>query len=142
MPDHHHIYNQETEQYELLIAGEDYQHNIMKAIRRIVPNLGGIHALDIGAGTGRLSCLLAPLVQSLIATDASQAMLDRASENLERVGTTNWKTIVADNHSLPIAPHSIDLVTAGWTICYSTNDHVEQAKHNLALIMKQLESIV
>src|SRR5690606_38773794 len=134
-PDHDHIYNHEAEQYELLIAAEDYQHNLKQAIHRIAPNLMGIHALDIGAGTGRLSCMLAPFVRSLIATDASQAMLDLAAENLKLAGAMNWKTIVADNHSLPIAAHSIDLVTAGWTICYSTNDFVEQAMYNLKRII-------
>ncbi|MEX1029690.1 MAG: class I SAM-dependent methyltransferase [Paenibacillaceae bacterium] len=142
MPDHNDIYQNETQQYELLIDREDYQHHIMKAIHRIVPNLEGLDVLDIGAGTGRLSCMLAPLVQSLIVTDTAEAMLDRATENLKRLGVANWQSYVADHRSLPITSQSVDLVTAGWTICYATNTHVELWEENLALIMKELERVL
>ena len=142
MPDHNNIYKNETEQYELLIAREDYQHNVLKAIHRIAPNLEGLDVLDIGAGTGRLSCMLAPLVQSLVMTDAAEAMLERATGNLKHLGVTNWQTYVADHRSLPIATHSVDLVTAGWTICYLTNTSVEQRRENLELIMKEIERVI
>jgi ubiquinone/menaquinone biosynthesis C-methylase UbiE len=142
VPDHNHIYKNEAEQYELLISKEDYQYNIMKAIHKIVPDLKDIEALDIGAGTGRLSCLLAPLVQSIIATDISEAMLDRAAENLKHMEATNWQTYVADHQSLPVATNSVDLVTAGWTICYSTSTNVQQWKANLHLIMMEIQRAV
>lgn len=103
MPDHSNIYMNETEQYELLISREDYQHNIMREIHKIVPNVNKLDVLDMGAGTGRLSCLLAPQVQSIITTDASPAMLARAERNLTYIGAENWQIYLADNRSLPIA---------------------------------------
>ncbi len=142
MPDHKHIYSHDAEQYELLISREDYQDNIKKVILSIVPKLEDIDVLDMGAGTGRLSCILAPLVQSIIATDVSVAMLNRASENLSGSRMTNWKTCVADHKSIPIACQSVDLVTAGWTICYSTNTLVEQWHENLELIMQEIQRVV
>jgi ubiquinone/menaquinone biosynthesis C-methylase UbiE len=142
MPDHNDIYQNETQQYELLIEREDYQNNIMKAIHRIVPKLSGLDALDIGAGTGRLSCLLASHVQTLVITDGAEAMLERATENLNQLGVANWQTYVADHRSLPITSQSVDLVTAGWTICYLTNTHVELWEENLALIMKEVERVL
>ena len=59
MPTQEEIYKTEGDKYEALIAREDYQGNIMKALREITP-LENRVVYDLGAGTGRLACLLAP----------------------------------------------------------------------------------
>ncbi len=68
------IYNEQPDQYDLLISREDYQGNILKNLREIT-SFEGKDIIDLGAGTGRLSCLLAPFVRSIKAFDISQAML-------------------------------------------------------------------
>jgi ubiquinone/menaquinone biosynthesis C-methylase UbiE len=144
MPDHNNVYQNETEQYDLLIEREDYQHNLIKTIHAIVPepNLKALDMLDLGAGTGRLSSLIGADVQSLILTDSSQAMLDRAAHHLERRGITNWQSHVADHRSLPLPSHCVDLITAGWTICYATNTHEVLWRENLQTIMKEIERVI
>ena len=77
------IYNQHADQYELLVSREDYQRNIPQALNRIRP-LDGLDVIELGAGTGRLTCMLAPVPKSIQAFDASQHMLDVAASKLEK----------------------------------------------------------
>lgn len=142
MPDHDEIYKNQALQYEQLIAREDYEGNILRAITKIVPNLQEAEVVDLGAGTGRLTCLLAPRVKSIIATDSSKAMLSVAEGKLRGLGVSNWSTVVADHRAQPLPDHSADLITAGWTICYSTNSNVDQWESNLDLIMHEIDRVV
>ena len=77
MPDYQEIYAQHADQYDQLVSREDYQHNILPALQEI-RSLAGLSVVELGAGTGRLSCMLAPLARSLHLLDASQHMLDVA----------------------------------------------------------------
>jgi ubiquinone/menaquinone biosynthesis C-methylase UbiE len=117
MPDHASIYRNEADQYEYLVACEDYQANLLPAIQKIIP-LAGIDVVELGAGTGRLTCLLAPLVRSLRAYDVSQAMLDVATRKLKDLGLHNWQAATADHRQLPAASQSAGLAISGWSICY------------------------
>ncbi|MBP3961123.1 class I SAM-dependent methyltransferase [Paenibacillus lignilyticus] len=142
MPDHDHIYQSEAERYDQLISFEDVQHNLLKTINRIVPHLSEAAILDIGAGTGRLTTMLAPLAASITATDASGAMLEVASSKLSALGLTNWQTAVAQHDQLPLQDNSVDLVTAGWTICYAASSNVEGWSGNLSAIMEEIRRIL
>ena len=117
MPDHDDIYARHADQYERLVSREDYRHSILPALQRIRP-LAGLDVVELGAGTGRLSCLLAPMVRSLCILDASQHMLDVATAKLERGGLHDWRAQVADHRSLPVDDCTADLVIAGWSVCY------------------------
>ena len=102
MPDHEKIYNEHADQYELLVSREDYQRNILRALDKIRP-LYGLDVVELGAGTGRLTCMLAPVVKSIRAFDASQHMLDVAIAKLGQSGLQNWRVKVADHRNLPVA---------------------------------------
>jgi ubiquinone/menaquinone biosynthesis C-methylase UbiE len=142
MPNHDDIYKNQAQQYERLIAREDYEGNILRTITSLVADLQHLEVVDIGAGTGRLSYLLAPRVNSIIATDQSKAMLTVAEDKLRGLGLSNFRTVVADHKALPLGDHSADLITAGWTICYSTNSDVVGWQRNLETILCELERVV
>jgi ubiquinone/menaquinone biosynthesis C-methylase UbiE len=108
------IYANHADQYEALVLREDYQGNILKALQTIRP-LTGLDVVEMGAGTGRLTLMLAPLVKSLHAFDNSAHMLDVAITKLNQTGFTNWRAEVADNRSLPVADSSADLSIQGWS---------------------------
>ncbi len=119
MQDHYaDIYAHHADEYEQLIAREDYTGNLLTALHKITP-LEGLDVIDMGAGTGRLACLLAPFARSVRAFDASAAMLAVAASRLKSGGTHNWQIAVADHRALPAQSHSADLVIAGWSICYT-----------------------
>ncbi|RPH60593.1 MAG: class I SAM-dependent methyltransferase [Chloroflexi bacterium] len=117
MPTEKEVYEQHADQYERLIRREDYEGNILRAIEQIVP-LPGLEVVELGAGTGRLTRLLAPRVRAIRAFDGSRHMLDVAEESLRQMGLANWQAGVADNRAIPVADASADLVISGWSFCY------------------------
>jgi ubiquinone/menaquinone biosynthesis C-methylase UbiE len=117
MPDHHSVYSHEAEQYERLVAREDYFGNIPNAIRKVTPP-DGLDVVETGAGTGRLTCMLASYVKSFKAFDSSSAMLQVARSKLDGMGCQKVTTQVADHRSLPVPDQSADLLISGWSIGY------------------------
>ncbi len=111
------IYQTDGDRYEALIAREDYQGNIEKALDEIV-KVDGLDVLDLGAGTGRLAVMLAPRAKSMRAFDASEEMLRVCRAKFEAQGLTNWQVDVADHRSIPVADYSADLVVSGWSVAY------------------------
>ena len=109
------IYDEHADQYEELVSREDYTHNLAPALNQIRP-LAGLDVVELGAGTGRLTCLIAPQVKSIQAFDASASMLQVAKIKLERSGLHHGRVAVADHRLLPISDASADLILAGWTV--------------------------
>ena len=119
MTDHYaDIYAHHADEYELLIAREDYTGNLLVALQEITP-LEGLDVIDMGAGTGRLARLLAPFARSVRAFDTSAAMLAVARAQLKAGGAQHAHVAVADHRALPLQSHSADLVISGWSICYT-----------------------
>jgi ubiquinone/menaquinone biosynthesis C-methylase UbiE len=117
MPTQEEIYKTEGEKYEALIAREDYQGNILKSLREITP-LENLIVYDLGAGTGRLACMLAPQVKQVRAFDISEEMLRVCREKFVTGGLANWQVDVADHRQLPVEDASADLVVSGWSLSY------------------------
>jgi len=117
MPTEKEVYQAHADQYERLIRREDYQNNILSAIEDYCP-LDGLDVVELGAGTGRLTRLLAPRVRSIKAFDASAHMLEVAEKSLREMVLTNWQTGMADHRQVPLADKSADLVISGWSFCY------------------------
>src|SRR5581483_8131269 len=117
MPTQEEIYQYHAVEYEALVSREDYQGNILKAIQAIT-NLENLDVLDLGAGTGRLACLLAPHVRTILALDLSLHMLTIARDKLRRFTRDNWLAAASDHRFLPLAPRAADLVVSGWSVSY------------------------
>lgn len=117
MPDHKEIYNEEAANYEKLVSHEDYQGNILRAIREVLP-IEGIDVVETGAGTGRVTRLLAPYVRSIAAFDSSEHMITAAADSLRAGGWQNWRTGVADHRHLPVDDGVANLCISGWSVCY------------------------
>ncbi|QBX54998.1 class I SAM-dependent methyltransferase [Nocardioides seonyuensis] len=65
---------------------EERQQAVARAIREAVRLEPGTRALDVGAGTGRLSILLADHVGTITITDPSAGMVQVAQESIEAAG--------------------------------------------------------
>lgn len=118
MLEHKEIYHRHADQYQLLVSCEDYQGNILRALNQIRP-LAGLDVVELGAGTGRLTWLLAPMVKSIQAFDISQPMLEVAIARLRKSGLHHWRMAVADHRHLPLSDHMADLAISGWSLCYT-----------------------
>ncbi len=119
MPTEKEVYANHAIEYESLVSREDYQGNILKAIQEIVP-LDGLDVLDLGAGTGRLACLLAPIVRTILAFDLSPHMLGIARDKMRRFTRDNWLAAASDHRFLPLTPRAANLIVSGWSVSYVT----------------------
>jgi ubiquinone/menaquinone biosynthesis C-methylase UbiE len=95
------IYAHHAEDYDRLVAREDYQGNLLRAIRQIRP-LQGARVAEPGAGTGRVTRLIAPWARHVVASDRSAHMLSVARRRLADLQIDNATLIVADNAALPL----------------------------------------
>lgn len=59
---------------------------VARAIEQVADLDGGMRAVDVGGGTGRLSILLADQVGSVVVTDPSAGMVAVAQERIEQAG--------------------------------------------------------
>jgi ubiquinone/menaquinone biosynthesis C-methylase UbiE len=119
LPTEQEVYAKHAVEYEALVSHEDYQGNILKAIRSIVP-LRDVDVIDVGSGTGRLACLLQPYVRRVLACDLSPHMLGVARAKLRLAGRDNWGVAAADHRRLPLPAASLDLLVSGWSVSYVT----------------------
>jgi len=124
------IYQSEGERYEALVSREDYQGNIPRAIDEII-NVDGLDIIDLGAGTGRLTLILALRAKSIQAFDVSAEMLRVCRQRLIVSGLSNWQVDVADHRHLPVEGHSVDLVVSGWSVSYLAVWNPEQPNQEL-----------
>jgi len=141
MPDNKTVYAYHGNEYEALIAREDYQGNVPRAIDEII-NVNGLDVLDLGAGTGRLTLLLAPRVKSIHAFDVSAEMLRVCRERLLAGGYSNWKVDVADHRQLPVPDRSADLIVSGWSVSYLAVWHPDEADQELNKWLVEMQRIL
>lgn len=117
MADHHEIYEQDADIYDNLVSHEDYCGNLLKEIERLA-SLSKKDVVELGAGTGRITGLIAPKVNSIKAFDISRHMLDFAETKLKELNLNNWELAVADNRDIPLSNNCADIVISGWSIGY------------------------
>jgi ubiquinone/menaquinone biosynthesis C-methylase UbiE len=141
MPDHKKIYKTQAGKYDLLVSREDYQKNLFPALNQVRP-LDGLDVVEFGAGTGRLTCMMAPVVKSILAFDASQHMLGVATTKLEKAGLQNWKVAVADNRSLPVGDQIADIAISGWSICYLFAWEGERWRDELGKALAEMKRVL
>lgn len=135
------IYQSEGDRYEALISREDYQGNISGAIDEVI-TVDRLDVLDLGAGTGRLTLLLAPRAKSIRAFDASAEMLRVCRERLLASGLSNWQVDVADHRQLPIPDQSADLVVSGWSVSYLAVWNPENAQVELDEWLSEMKRVL
>lgn len=132
------IYREQASQYHELVARQPDLTDQLQSIRP----LRGLEVAELGAGTGRLTLPLARSAAFVTALDAYPAMLELNARRLTAVGLSNWRTAVADHRELPLAAHSVDLVVAGWSLCYLVHAGVPDAADNLAHMMKEIDRVL
>ena len=141
MPDVFEIYNRHADQYEALVAREDYQHNIFRKLNQIIP-FDGLTVAEFGAGTGRLTCMLAPLVKYIYVFDTSQPMLDVAIAKLQKSGRSKWQVAVGDNRHVSLRDGVADVAISGWSICYMVVGNPKMWQADLAKALGEMRRVV
>ena len=80
--------------------------------------LSGRRAVDLGAGTGRLTLEMLPYVESATAVDASAEMLERLALKAGPQASSKLEIVVADYASTGLPSGAYDLIVSGWAVCY------------------------
>lgn len=141
MTDFKRIYREDAEQYERLVSREDYKGNIERALRQIRP-FDNLRILELGAGTGRLTRLLAPWASSINACDFSPHMLTVARSKLNDSKQSNWQIFAADNESLPLAAQSADVAIAGWSLGHSVGWYPGHWQDVIGRTLSEMERVL
>jgi ubiquinone/menaquinone biosynthesis C-methylase UbiE len=118
MTDFKEIYQTRAVDYDLMVTREDYEGNIIKALYDIC-EFSGKDVVEFGAGTGRLTRMVAPFVRSIVATDIAQHMLGITMKSLQQFSSADWMVAVADNRQMPFKSRIADVTMAGWSLGHS-----------------------
>ncbi|HEX2623549.1 MAG TPA: class I SAM-dependent methyltransferase [Phototrophicaceae bacterium] len=133
------IYMRKASAYDQMVAREDYQHHLLPALTAIHPLKDALVA-EFGAGTGRLTRLLAPEVRRIYAFDFSAHMLETAAPTLP--SNHNWTLAVGDNHHMPARAHLADIAIAGWSFGHATGWYPDRWRDDIAGALAEMERLV
>lgn len=111
MPDYRDVYARHADRYDALVAREDRDGNLPRALAEVAPG-DALDVVETGAGTGRVTRLLAPRARSIRAFDAAPAMIAQARAALGHLAHVSFD--VAAHDALPVGPASADLAVEGW----------------------------
>jgi len=92
------------------------------------------HVLDVATGGGHTAALVAPYVQSVVASDLSPGMLKAAAKVFAARQLTNVTTVLTDVESLAFADQSFDAVTCRIAPHHFLN--IEAALKEMARVLK------
>lgn len=141
MSDEREIYENSPERYHDLVSREDHEGNLLPALQH-VRSLLGCEVVESGAGTGRLTRLLAPIVKNIRAFDVEPAMLRLAARELRSTRLTNWSVAVGSHRALPVRDRTADVVVSGWSVCYAVVDNQESWESELASVLDEFERVL
>jgi ubiquinone/menaquinone biosynthesis C-methylase UbiE len=141
MSDHRELYRKQANEYEFLVSREDYQGNLPRALGRIRP-FAGLDVVELGAGTGRLTSMMAPFAKTILVSDISHHMLDVAIAKLAKTGLQNWTVTVADNRALPVADRAADISIAGWSLGYTTTWYAEAWRKEIGQALAEMTRVL
>jgi ubiquinone/menaquinone biosynthesis C-methylase UbiE len=141
MPDFATIYARHAEEYDRLVSAEDYQGHLLRAIRRICP-LYGLQVVELGAGTGRVTRLLAPWVRQIVACDRSAHMLAFAGARLPELLIDNVQLVLADNAALPVGDAVADLCLAGWSFGHATEWDAANWRMTIGAALAEMQRVL
>lgn len=105
------VYAHHADRYEALVAREDHLGNLPRTLEELAPG-HGLDVVETGAGTGRVTRILAPRAHSIRAFDAAPAMIDEARRRAAHLPHLRFD--VAPHDALPVEPRSADLGIEGW----------------------------
>jgi ubiquinone/menaquinone biosynthesis C-methylase UbiE len=114
----------------------------------LLPALEGIRpfpnqkVVEFGAGTGRLTCLLAPFVAHIDAGDSSAHMLNLARPKLRAGGWQNWQLHVADNTHLPLPDHNADIAIEGWSFAHACGWFPDSWRYEVGRMIAEMKRLL
>ncbi|KAA3663284.1 MAG: methyltransferase domain-containing protein [Chloroflexi bacterium] len=141
MTDYQQIYKTQSDLYDRMVACEDYEGNLLRAIQKIVP-LTGASVVELGAGTGRVTELLLPFVDHIIAFDQAEAMLTVAAAKFQGCGCDNFTLAVAENRHLPLVGETAVFAIAGWSLAHSVGWYPNSWQTKISQMLTEMQRMI
>lgn len=113
MSDFRAIYETGAEGYDALVRAEDVDANLPRALDELL-DLDGVRAVEIGAGTGRVTRILELAGAHVTATEPAAAMAEVAA----RSTVAGTPVLRAEAAHLPFADDTFELAIAGWVFAH------------------------
>jgi ubiquinone/menaquinone biosynthesis C-methylase UbiE len=114
LPDYDVLFADQAEKYDRFIAAEDYEGNLLHALKRLGRLNREQAVADLGTGTGRIAFLVAPIVRHVYGIEPVGGMLRFAETKKQKLGVKNVDFLPGEHRDLPLPDHSIDLIIEGW----------------------------
>lgn len=138
---HREIYRHAAARYAELVMREDYEGRLPRTLQKLGV-FEGADVVELGAGTGRVTRIVAPWVRSIVALDISEAMLRKAQELLETEVVTTSGLVEADHRCLPLQSATSDVVLAGWSLCYLVSWYAKTWREELQRGLAEIERVL
>ncbi len=135
------IYATKAEAYEAMVAAEDYEGNLLPALVGIRP-FTNQKIVEFGAGTGRITCLLAPLAAHIDACDSSAHMLNVAEDKLKAGGWQNWRLHVANNAQIPLPDRCADIAIEGWSFAHACGWYPDSWRSEVSRMISEMKRLL
>lgn len=135
------LYNERPEDYNRMTEYEDYAGNILQTLNQI-HSLEGVRIIEFGAGTGRITTQLLPLVGHIWAFDISPAMLKIAQRKLGRTGKTNWSVGMGDSRVMPVPSDWAEVAIEAWSLVQIAAWHRERWREEVGKAVDEMMRVV
>ncbi|BCY19173.1 MAG: class I SAM-dependent methyltransferase [Chloroflexi bacterium] len=140
MPEHENVYRNEADRYHALVSCEDYKKKLPSAIQAIIPR--GSSILESGAGTGRVTNILASIAGELTGLDLSVPMLVKAAAVTPIDNRVIHGFSAGDHRFLPISGSRYDWVVSGWSVCYLASWNRDDWKPQVNAALKEFTRVL
>ena len=134
------IYSNHADTYHRMIAAEDVDGNLLRAIEQVT-SIEGKCILDLGSGSGRLPLLLHPKAEQIVALDLHLGMLLEQQHQRNCLDQT-WGLLQGDLRVLPFPENRFDVVTAGWAIGHFQGWHTEDWQFQVDRAIREMLRVV
>lgn len=142
MRDYRQIYAHDAARYDRLVSAEDAAGALPATLARVACLTPGDRVVELGAGTGRVTRLIAPYVAHVDAFDEAEAMLVVARERAAAAGHLNCTFTRAEHRALPVADGSADVALAGWAIAHAVAWHPDTWRDHVRAALAEMRRVV
>ncbi len=142
LPNYDVLFADQAEKYDRFIAREDFQGSLLQTLKRVGRLNREQTVADLGAGTGRIAFLLAPIVRHVYGIEPVAGMQQVAELKKHRLGVKNVDFLPGEHADIPLPDNSIDLIIEGWSFLYAFTYAYPEWRSEFEYIVREMKRIL